>query len=692
MLPAVTPEPENLILIVEDDAGLAELMGEQVRVLGRTPVCLSSGRAALAWLAEHRPSLLLLDYSLPDMTGLALIEAAPVLPPFVVTTGRGDEQVAVSMMKLGARDYLVKDVHFLDHLPLAVANALRELETEHRLEEAEAALRFTQFAVERAADAMMWFNEDGRVAYVNEAAGRMLGYTRPELLALTVFEIDPNLSLVEWRRTFDELRQQGAIKVESVQRAKDGHGVPVEVWANYVEFGGRVYNCAFARDITTRKQAEDEIRRLNAQLEQRVVERTAALNAANAELSVANQALARAARLKDEFLASMSHELRTPLTGILGLSEALQMGVYGPVAERQQQSLQGIYESGLHLLDLITDILDLSKLEAGKLALQPDWVMVSDVCQASLQFVQPGAQKKNQRVTLTLDQQAETVWADGRRLKQMLVNLLGNAVKFTPEGGALGLEVTAKAEAQAVAFTVWDNGIGIAPENMSQLFKPFVQLDSRLARAYEGTGLGLSLVLRMAELHGGSVAMESDGVAGHGSRFTIWLPWQPSKAGPVEPAASQRAKAGRQPASQATSGQMQLVLLADDNELTLQVLSDFLLARAYRVAIAHNGAEALEQALALRPAAIVMDIQMPGIDGLEAMRRLMANPALAATPVVALTALAMPGDRERCLAAGAKEYLTKPVNLGKLAGAIETALQATGVERVPTDAAAAELR
>jgi signal transduction histidine kinase/ActR/RegA family two-component response regulator len=448
----------------------------------------------------------------------------------------------------------------------------------------------------------------------------------------------------------------------------------VEVIANCVEFGGRVYHCAFARDITRRKQAEAEIRQLNADLEHRVEERTAALNAANAELSQANAALANAARMKDEFLASMSHELRTPLTGILGLSEALQMGIYGPLAERQRQSLRAIYQSGQHLLDLITDILDLSKLEAGKLMLQPEPVVVNEVCKASLQLIHAAAQKKNQRVTLTLDQQVETVWADRRRLKQMLVNLLGNAVKFTPERGELGLDVNGNAADQLVGFTVWDNGIGIAPEKASQLFKPFVQLDSGLARSYEGTGLGLSLVQRMAELHGGRVALESDGVPGHGSRFTVWLPWQ--KPAAAEQAPRRRVSTGRLVAPPvAARGEPRLILLADDNQLTLDVLSDFLQAQAYRVVTASTGSEAVEMARAQRPAVILIDIQMLGADGVSAIRQLRADPALAATAVIVLTALAVPGERERCLAAGADGYLPKPVNLVRLGQVIDTALR-----------------
>lgn len=270
-----------------------------------------------------------------------------------------------------------------------------------------------------------------------------------------------------------------------------------------------------AEDITERKQAEEALRQMNDILEQRVTERIAALSAANTELS-------KATRLKDEFLASMSHELRTPLNAILGLSEALQEQVYGSLTEKQHQSLHRIEESGRHLLALITDILDLSKIEAGKVELTVSPVDAAGVCQASLCLIRENAQQKHLHVTSQVAPAVSTLLADERRLKQMLVNLLSNAVKFTPEEGCGMLEVTGHPDERVVSFTVSDTGIGIA--DMERLFQPFVQLDSSLACHHAGTGLGLSLVAHLADLHGGRVTLES--TVGQGSRFCIVLPWR----------------------------------------------------------------------------------------------------------------------------------------------------------------------
>ena len=276
-------------------------------------------------------------------------------------------------------------------------------------------------------------------------------------------------------------------------------------------------------DITARKQAEDAVRQLNAELEQRVEARTV-------ELREANRQLVQALRIKDEFLAAMSHELRTPLAAILGLAELLQMHTAGPLTEKQAYYAQTIYQSGQHLLTLITDVLDLTKLAAGQTQLELAPVDLSETCQAALQRAKPQADKKQIAVSLTLDPSVPCLQADARRLKQILVNLLSNAVKFTPAGGQVGLVVSGDEKEHRVEFTVWDTGIGIAAEDLPRLFQNFVQLDARLARNYEGTGLGLALVRHLVELHGGQVQAESDGL-GKGSRITVNLPWEVVPAG-----------------------------------------------------------------------------------------------------------------------------------------------------------------
>ncbi len=533
-------------------------------------------------------------------------------------------------------------------------------------------------------------------------------------------------------------------------------------------------------DITLMKEAEQVLRRSEDMLRR------------------ANLELERAVRMKDDFLASMSHELRTPLTGILGLSEALQYPGYGELTEKQRKAVTNIESSGRHLLDLINDILDVSKIEADKLDLQFEQANLDEICQASYQLIKGMAQKKRQNVRLTIDPAGTVIRCDARRVKQILVNLLSNAVKFTPEGGVLGLEAVGNKVEQIVRLTVWDHGIGIAPGDLQKLFQPFVQLDNSLSRSQTGTGLGLALVARLAALHGGSVTVDS--TPGIGSRFTVALPWQVEAPAPVlsdgdlaEPAVQltmtvednemdaarltrmlkmvgventvldtgsgvieratalqpglilldlnlpdrsgwdvlaalktheqtrsipvvitsveeDRAKAASlgaagylvKPVSHtdlravldrvkvqtpqpepimviAANQTGPVIMVVDDNQINIDTLGDFLEANNYRVAPALSGWEFLEKAAQTMPRLVLMDIQMPGMDGLEAIRRIRKheNVELATVPIIALTALAMPGDRERCLATGADEYLSKPMSLKTLLTLIEHLLQRT---------------
>jgi PAS domain S-box-containing protein len=516
---------------------------------------------------------------------------------------------------------------------------------------------------------------EGKILDANPGLARMFGYDPEEITGLPVLSLVPeeahNLLARNVEIPFDRPLELMGIK-------KDDSTFHIELVPKTQIQRERTVGVLAVRDITERVLVEEALREERASLAQRVAERTAALSIANAEL-------ARAARLKDEFLANMSHELRTPLNAILGMSEVLRAELCGPLNAEQLKSVRTIEESGDHLLNLINDILDVSKIEAGKVELQIRSVAVEPVCRASLQLVKQQSYKKRLNVSSVFDSNVTYVQADERRLKQILVNLLSNAVKFTPDGGTIGLEVTGDTVEQTVHFTVWDTGIGITPEGMKRLFggsegpRPFVQLDSSLSRQYEGTGLGLSLVYRMTEMHGGSVSVESE--VGKGSRFTVSLPWQPpdkkkkvdQEPRDVETPAPAPAQAPEPaPVSEVT---VPTVLLAEDNPTNVEAISTYLSAMGYQVILAKDGIEAIQKTQEKRPSVILMDVQMPGMDGLEATRKIRADPDLSQVPIIAMTALAMPGDRERCLEAGADEYLPKPVSLKGLVKAIEIQIE-----------------
>lgn len=473
-----------------------------------------------------------------------------------------------------------------------------------------------------------------------------------------------------WPAEFNGIRAIASVTL-SIQNERVGsllvghrHEITADVASLLTTIGNMVAN-AFRRAslFEALQQSNKELAQERSLLAQRVEERTVELRAANAEL-------ARAARLKDEFMANMSHELRTPLNAILGMSEILRSSVYGELNSEQITAVHHIEEGGTHLLSLINDILDLSKIEAGKLDLLLNPVSVPAVCQTSLQFVKQLIQKKDMKVVHSYDNSVDIITADERRLKQILVNLLTNAVKFTPEGGRIGLEVEGDADLGVVHFIVWDTGIGISEEDMRRLFRPFVQIDSGLTRQQDGTGLGLSLVYRLTEMHGGSVKLES--TIDQGSRFTVSLPWIPTYPSQMiggrrfDPAAAEPGE---------VSSPLITILLAEDNESTVTVIQAGLQYYGYHVVVARDGIEAVSLAAEIQPDLILMDVQMPGLNGIEAIRQIRHNqPHLTAIPIIALTALAMPGDRPRCIEAGANEYVRKPVGPSSLVKLIERQL------------------
>ncbi len=314
---------------------------------------------------------------------------------------------------------------------------------------------------------------------------------------------------------------------------------------------------------------------------------TSALEHFHTELALreSNHELARAIRVKDEFLANMSHELRTPLNGILGMSEILLDGYRGPLNERQRNFVNTIDASGRHLLSLINDILDLSKIEADKMELHLEPVVLSDICEASLAFIKQPALKKGVKIAFTMSDKGLLLQADGRRIKQILVNLLSNAVKFTPPNGNIALEIHPDRENHCVTISVSDTGIGISNADQSHLFLPFTQVDNSLTRSYEGTGLGLALVKRLTDLHGGGVSVES--TPGKGSRFTITLPWQDPPSPPEISALApdEMVIETWHAKSKAT------LLLAEDNPTNILAIGDYLDAKGYSLVYAYDGLE-----------------------------------------------------------------------------------------------------
>ncbi|TBR61109.1 hybrid sensor histidine kinase/response regulator [Westiellopsis prolifica IICB1] len=381
------------------------------------------------------------------------------------------------------------------------------------------------------------------------------------------------------------------------------------------------------------------------------------------QLETINQELERTNQLKNQFLANTSHEIRTPLSSITGFTHLLIAQGYEPSKERHQEYLGIIQSSSKHLLALINDILDLSKIEANQLEMQWEQVDLQTLCRNILILLKEKATSKGLKLSLELDPNVNTLLSDSLRLKQMLLNLLFNAIKFTTNG-SVGLQV--KLNNSLIYFTVWDTGIGISQEHQAELFQPYFQIYNSVVSQNEGTGLGLVVTRKLAELHGGRVEVESE--LGCGSRFTIVLPLKQECETVEVQEVEEKAKiedisTRSQQISQ--NNHSPNILLVEDNSHNAQLIQIYLQKSGYQINLVNN-AEQMWKMLdqnQQKPAVILLDIKLPDENGLAIIQKLREHQQYRTIPIIVQTAMAMKGDREICLAAGVNEYISKPIDL-----------------------------
>jgi signal transduction histidine kinase/ActR/RegA family two-component response regulator len=368
------------------------------------------------------------------------------------------------------------------------------------------------------------------------------------------------------------------------------------------------------------------------------------------ELETKTEELEIASRHKSEFLASMSHELRTPLNAVIGFSEVLLDRMFGEINEQQDEYVRDILSSGRHLLELINEILDLSKVEAGQMVLESSTFGVRGVVDSALAMVRERATQHAIALSVQIADDIDMIEADVLQFKKVVLNLLSNAVKFTPDGGSVS--VRAYREGTDLFVTVTDTGIGVPPEDQERIFETFQQ-GRRGAPKEEGTGLGLTLCRRIVELFGGRMWLES--TPGVGSTFGFSVPGLPEQEDDVASAARDK---------------LPVVVIVDDDRASLDLLSAYLDGSGTRVLRARDGVEALELIRKVSPVAVVLDIKLPRLDGWEVLAQLKADPVTAAIPVVIASVV---DDRPRGLALGADEYLLKPIRRDELLDALRRA-------------------
>jgi PAS domain S-box-containing protein len=515
---------------------------------------------------------------------------------------------------------------------------------------------YTRSLIESNIDALMTTDPRGIISDVNKQMEALTGCTRDELIGapFKCCFTDPDRAEAGIHRVLAEGK---VTNYELTVSARDGKHTVVSYNATTFHDRDRRLQGVFAsaRDVTELKHFERALQQKNAELE-------------------------NASRMKSEFLANMSHELRTPLNAIIGFSEVLKDGIVGELTEQQCGFVTDIFGSGTHLLSLINDILDLSKVEAGKMSLDLEPVQLSSLFANSLSIIREKAATRRIHLATHVIGDPGTIQADARKLKQIVYNLLANAVKFTPEGGRVTLragrvprsrvgELTSGLAGRTFALpdsvdsvdedfleiSVRDSGIGIAPTNLAQLFSPFTQIDGGLARKFEGTGLGLALVKLFAELHGGTVAVESG--TNEGSCFTVWLPVRALKPRLATPGSLAAIPRTVKPVLARTA------LVVDDDYKSAELVRLQLETQDFVVLHAPSAEAALILAATQPLALIILDILLPGMDGWTLLERLKADATLRHVPVVVVSTVA---DPAKGALLGAAAVLQKPVSRDEL--------------------------
>jgi signal transduction histidine kinase/DNA-binding response OmpR family regulator len=461
-----------------------------------------------------------------------------------------------------------------------------------------------------------------------------------------------------FRRAVAEPIVQLADIAKIVSRDKD-----YSVRANPIQSQGEltILIDAFNEMLTQIGKSESDLRKAHDGLELRVQERTAELQAAKDDVEAfsqtvlrAKEEVERASKFKDQFLSTMSHELRTPLNAVLGFSDLLTEERYGPLNDRQKRYLNHIHTGGKHLLTLINDILDLSKIEAGRLQLAIENVRVNSTLAEAIDTMRSLADKKSQ--TLVQHTAADlSVRADGTRFKQVLMNLIGNAIKFTPENGRI--ELAARQIGDMVRVDVHDSGPGIPPEEQKRIFEAFYRLRNS-EKAVEGTGLGLAITQRLVELHGGQLGIESE--PGSGSCFYFTLPLAITLEREDAPQVSDVKK-----------GESVCILVVEDNAAAAHLLQSYLSSAGYRVELCNQPEIVVEKAAQLQPSAVTLDVVMTPINGWELLTSLKSDPRTAKIPVIMVSIVDQPSTGALL---GADEYIVKPVEKATLLTSVERCL------------------
>ncbi|HSN30859.1 MAG TPA: response regulator, partial [Kofleriaceae bacterium] len=606
--------------------------------------------AELAAALAHPWDMMITDWLLPGFGGLQALEmlaARDVDLPCIVISGTPNEEAAVLALRAGALDFLSKD-RPLRFVP-AIERALREADERRARRSAERELRLSEqryrTAFEHAPEPLLTYDlTNHRVLEANHAAVKLLGRTVEQMRTSTMGELSPprlsnGRDAVEAGRSVIArvLAGEEVIAHDWEFLAGDGELIPVELrLARMPSDSAQLLRCTI--------------------LDQRERLRTEEVRRHAAELELQNRRIQEANRLKSEFLANMSHELRTPLNAIIGFAELLHDGQVDPASPQHKEFLGDILTSGRHLLQLINDVLDLAKVEAGKLDFRPEHVELDRLINEVVSISRATAAKKSIAVAVELDRSLTGIFIDPNRFKQVLYNYLSNALKFTRDGGRVVVRVAPEGD-KLFRVEVEDTGVGIAPDDLGRLFIEFQQLEGGAGKRHQGTGLGLALTRRLVEAQGGAVGVRS--TLGKGSVFHATLPRQ-ARGGEAmlhTPVSTPRLGA-------------RTVLVVEDSAADRRTIVDTLAKAGYAVETAHSGADAIRLCRERSFDAVTLDLLLPDMSGLDCLAALRAEGRARMTPVIVVS---VAHDVGLVTAFAVHDVLKKPLDSGSLLTALERA-------------------
>ena len=763
------PSRRNHITIVEDDASLNSLIKRMFEAQGYICESFSSGSELVRWLnsGSAPETLVLLDYYLPDYNGREMLQKffeSGLNVPFVVFTGRGDERVAVEMMKKGALDYLVKDGSFLNLVLPVVKHAMERLQTEDMLKESQQALKLREkkyrSIFENIQDVYFEIDLEGTTIEVSPSLKSIFQYPREYMIGRRLF-LDPD----NMKKIVDKLNLSGQVSdMELLLTRKDQKKLYCSISCKFSkdENGANPTIIGMVRSIHERREAElslkkqeesfrilaehtsifitrhkwdgtylyaspackaiigimpedligksiyqivfngdlDALRQILSQIIEQtgnnlvatyrmqktdgsliwiessfhrvqnirtdVVEEliciskdvTQALHAKQLEKEMEIER--KANKTKSEFLANISHEIRNPLSAIIGMAKTLQKT---RLNKEQQSFTTSLVAASENLLHVFNEILDFSKIESGKIDLTYSEFSIREVLSEVVDLYRYQAENKSINLILEVDKSVPKLFFfDKQKLSQIIGNLLSNALKFTNQG-MVKLSVNLIKDfhfGKNIEFVIQDTGVGVAQDQIPMIFEPFRQADNSRSKEYQGSGLGLSIVKKLVgALHG---TMQFESVLGEGSRVSIVFPFVGTpdlKGDNKKTSVGRKADEKKQPLK---------VLVAEDDAINQMYLAGFLRAQGWKVEVASNGLIAIEKYMESRFDLILMDGQMPKMDGFEATRRIreMEKSTGTRTPILAITGYAIPGERDRFINAGMDDYITKPINEAKL--------------------------